>query len=143
FSSMFGSSPDRVTTRFPSPSKERSDINLNRMPVASNSSSKSDREGVLEAGINNRKQPSQQSFHSSKSNHSHNSRSLQSQQTQQAVITATAPIPTRNTYQLPEMNYRCIHVRATSRNPVSIRNQLSITKMLLLISTVFVLLNLP
>ncbi|CAG5109385.1 Protein of unknown function [Cotesia congregata] len=50
----------------------------------------------------------------------------------------------RSTYQLPEFTpAKCIHIRSSSKNLATTRNQQSITKMLLLISTVFVLLNLP
>ncbi|XP_069680488.1 thyrotropin-releasing hormone receptor-like [Periplaneta americana] len=73
---------------------------------------------------NNRRPPSQQSFHSSKSN---NSRPIQARNNQTESVTPS----------------RCIHVRSSSRNLVSTRTQQSITKMLLLISTVFILLNLP
>ncbi|XP_053977985.1 thyrotropin-releasing hormone receptor-like [Hylaeus volcanicus] len=114
-------------------SRERSDINLNRIPSASSSNN-----GV--GGINmgpivgGRRPPSQQSFHSSKNNHSHHSR----QQTNSAL-----PSTPRIACQQPEVAARCIHIRSSSRNLVSTRSQQSITKMLLLISTVFILLNLP
>lgn len=107
------------------PSRERSDMNLNQIPSASSSNNG----GVglsLGPGVGGRRQPSQQSFHSSKSNHSHHSRHQP-----QATSANTNP--------------RCTYGdgSASSRNPASPRNQQSITKMLLLISTVFILLNLP
>ncbi|XP_048510959.1 thyrotropin-releasing hormone receptor isoform X2 [Athalia rosae] len=107
------------------PSRERSDINLNQIPSASSSNNG----GVgltLGPGVGGRRQPSQQSFQSSKSNHSHHSRH------QPQAMSATT-------------NPRCTYGdgSSSSRNPASPRNQQSITKMLLLISTVFILLNLP
>ncbi|KAK1118883.1 hypothetical protein K0M31_014653 [Melipona bicolor] len=84
--------------------------------------------------VGGRRLPSQQSFHSSKNNHSHHSRHQ---------TTSAPPSTPRNACQLPEIGTRCIHIRSSSRNLVSTRNQQSITKMLLLISTVFILLNLP
>ncbi|XP_071452873.1 trissin receptor [Hetaerina americana] len=69
---------------------------------------------------NSRRRPSQHSCHSTKSNSRHMRNN-----------TAT------------EVSLRCNHVRSSTRNLVSTRTQQSITKMLLLISTVFVLLNLP
>ncbi|KAL2745194.1 thyrotropin-releasing hormone receptor-like [Vespula maculifrons] len=86
--------------------------------------------------IGGRRPPSQQSFHSSKTNHSQNSR-------HQPTSIAVPPSTPRNACQLPEIAARCIHVRSSSRNLVSTRNQQSITKMLLLISTVFIILNSP
>ncbi|KAH0948217.1 hypothetical protein HN011_003481 [Eciton burchellii] len=53
------------------------------------------------------------------------------------------PSTSRNVCQMTEIEGPCIHVRTSSRNLGSTRNQQSITKMLLLISTVFILLNLP
>ncbi|XP_018901010.1 uncharacterized protein CNMaR isoform X2 [Bemisia tabaci] len=57
-----------------------------------------------------------------------------------AATGSTAPPPGRIKALGPA---RCIHVRSSNTNLVSTRTQQSITKMLLLISTVFVLLNLP
>ncbi|XP_076625117.1 uncharacterized protein LOC143343773 [Colletes latitarsis] len=121
------------TTSTDCPSRERSDINLNQIPSASSSNNGA---GGINLGpiAGGRRPPSQQSFHSSKNNHSHHSR----QQTNSAP-----PSTPRNVCQLPEIASRCIHIRSSSRNLVSTRNQQSITKMLLLISTVFILLNLP
>ncbi|XP_015594959.1 thyrotropin-releasing hormone receptor [Cephus cinctus] len=116
-------------------SRERSDLNLNQIPSAS-SSNNGPAGLTLDPGVGGRRQPSQQSFHSSKSNHSHHSR-------HQPPPTTAATSTPRTTYQIPEVAARCIHVRSSSRNLVSTRNQQSITKMLLLISTVFILLNLP
>ncbi|XP_029156272.1 uncharacterized protein LOC114929073 [Nylanderia fulva] len=79
-----------------------------------------------------RRPPSQQlSFHSSK-NHSRQSASV-------------PPSTPRNAcQQMTEIEAPCIHVMSSSRNLGSTRfNQESITKMLVLISTVFILLNLP
>ncbi|KAG7197920.1 hypothetical protein KM043_016157 [Ampulex compressa] len=84
--------------------------------------------------VGGRRPTSQQSFHSLKNNHSHHSRHQP---------TSAPPSTPRNVCQLPEIAARCIHVRSSSRNLVSTRSQQSITKMLLLISTVFILLNLP
>ncbi|KAI4499999.1 hypothetical protein M0802_004869 [Mischocyttarus mexicanus] len=86
--------------------------------------------------IGGRRPPSQQSFHSSKTNHSQNSR-------HQPTSIALQPSTPRNACKLPEIEARCIHVRSSSRNLASTRNQQSITKMLLLISTVFIILNSP
>nr|XP_034195962.1 thyrotropin-releasing hormone receptor-like [Osmia lignaria]XP_034195964.1 thyrotropin-releasing hormone receptor-like [Osmia lignaria]XP_034195965.1 thyrotropin-releasing hormone receptor-like [Osmia lignaria]XP_034195966.1 thyrotropin-releasing hormone receptor-like [Osmia lignaria] len=119
-----------------SPSRERSDINLNQIPSGSSSNHGGGGGGGINLGpmVGGRRPPSQQSFHSSKNNHSHHSRHQ----------TTSAPSSTpRNACQLPEIAARCIHIRSSSRNLVSTRNQQSITKMLLLISTVFILLNLP
>ncbi|XP_046395353.1 uncharacterized protein LOC124162760 [Ischnura elegans] len=69
---------------------------------------------------NSRRRPSQHSCHSTKSNSRH----------------------MRNN-AANEVSLRCNHIRSSTRNLVSTRTQQSITKMLLLISTVFVLLNLP
>ncbi|XP_076249791.1 uncharacterized protein LOC143189050 [Calliopsis andreniformis] len=115
------------------PSRERSDINLNQIPSASSSNNGG---GGINLGpmVGGRRPPSQQSFHSSKNNHSHHSRHQ---------TTSAPPSTPRNASQLPEIAARCIHIRSSSRNLVSTRNQQSITKMLLLISTVFILLNLP
>ncbi|KDR16422.1 hypothetical protein L798_09328, partial [Zootermopsis nevadensis] len=73
---------------------------------------------------NNRRPPSQQSFHSSKSN---NSRQMQPKNNHPESVTPS----------------NGIHVRTSNRNLVSTRAQQNITKMLLLISTVFIMLNLP
>ncbi|XP_020282382.1 thyrotropin-releasing hormone receptor-like [Pseudomyrmex gracilis] len=116
------------------PGGHKSDINLNQIP--SGHSSNNGRGDINLGSLANgsRRQPSQQSssFHSSK-NHS---RSHQP---------ASAPPSTpRNAYQMTEIEAPCIHVRSSSRNLGSTRfNQESITKMLVLISTVFILLNLP
>ncbi|XP_033349345.1 thyrotropin-releasing hormone receptor-like [Bombus vosnesenskii] len=121
------------TTSTDYPSREQSDINLNQIPSAGSSNNGA---GGINLGpvVGGRRPPSQQSFHSSKNNHSHHSRHQ----------TTSAPSSTpRNACQLPEIATRCIHIRSSSRNLVSTRNQQSITKMLLLISTVFILLNLP
>ncbi|XP_043584033.1 thyrotropin-releasing hormone receptor-like [Bombus pyrosoma] len=121
------------TTSTDCPSREQSDINLNQIPSAGSSNNGA---GGINLGpvVGGRRPPSQQSFHSSKNNHSHHSRHQ----------TTSAPSSTpRNACQLPEIATRCIHIRSSSRNLVSTRNQQSITKMLLLISTVFILLNLP
>ncbi|XP_076387619.1 uncharacterized protein LOC105662486 isoform X2 [Megachile rotundata] len=116
-----------------SPNRERSDINLNQIP--SGSSSNHGAGGInLGSMVGTRRPPSQQSFHSSKNNHSHLSR----QQT-----TSAPPSTPRIACQQPEIAARCIHIRSSSRNLVSTRNQQSITQMLLLISTVFILLNSP
>ncbi|XP_050575475.1 thyrotropin-releasing hormone receptor-like [Bombus affinis] len=115
------------------PSREQSDINLNQIPSAGSSNNSA---GGINLGpvVGGRRPPSQQSFHSSKNNHSHHSRHQ---------TTSAPPSTPRNACQLPEIATRCIHIRSSSRNLVSTRNQQSITKMLLLISTVFILLNLP
>ncbi|XP_043267614.1 thyrotropin-releasing hormone receptor-like [Venturia canescens] len=128
FSRRFRHSPEESNH---CPSRDRSDSNLNRMPSGSSSNN-----GVVNIPmgiIGARKQLSQQSFQSSKNNHSRNQPS------------PGTPIPStpRNAQQVPEISMRCIHIRSSSRNLVSTRNQQSITKMLLLISTVFILLNLP
>ncbi|XP_026674747.1 thyrotropin-releasing hormone receptor-like isoform X2 [Ceratina calcarata] len=115
------------------PSVERSDINLNQIPSGS---SNNNGDGGIKMGsaVGGRRPPSQQSFHSSKNVHSHHSRQQ----------TTSAPLSTpRTASQLPETANRCIHIRSSSRNIASTRNQQSITKMLLLISTVFIILNLP
>jgi hypothetical protein len=57
---------------------------------------------ALSSGIGGRRQPSQQSFQSSKNNHSHLSRTQTPQQVQQA------PTTPRNAYQIPETTSRCI-----------------------------------
>ncbi|KAG6796662.1 thyrotropin-releasing hormone receptor [Apis mellifera caucasica] len=115
------------------PSRERSDINLNQIPSGSSSNNGA---GGMNLGpiVGGRRPPSQQSFHSSKNNHSHHSRHQ---------TTSAPPSTPRNACQLPEIGNRCIHIRSSSKNLVSTRNQQNITKMLLLISTVFILLNLP
>ncbi|XP_015515523.2 thyrotropin-releasing hormone receptor isoform X1 [Neodiprion pinetum] len=126
FSRRFKQGPG-VSTHFPN--RERSDINLNQIPNAS--SSNNGAVGMtLVPEIGWRRNPSQQSFHSSKSNHSHHSRHLPQ--------TTSAAIYPRCTY-----GGNTKDGSASSRNPASPRNQQSITKMLLLISTVFILLNLP
>ncbi|XP_068987599.1 thyrotropin-releasing hormone receptor-like [Bombus flavifrons] len=121
------------TTSTDYPSREQSDINLNQIPSAGSSNNGA---GGINLGpvVGGRRPPSQQSFHSSKNNHSHHSRHQ---------TTSAPPSTPRNACQLPEIATRCIHIRSSSRNLVSTRNQQSITKMLLLISTVFILLNLP
>ncbi|XP_071868017.1 uncharacterized protein [Bombus fervidus] len=121
------------TTSTDCPSREQSDINLNQIPSAGSSNNGA---GGINLGpvVGGRRPPSQQSFHSSKNNHSHHSRHQ---------TTSAPPSTPRNACQLPEIATRCIHIRSSSRNLVSTRNQQSITKMLLLISTVFILLNLP
>ncbi|KAK7792154.1 hypothetical protein R5R35_004180 [Gryllus longicercus] len=114
------------------PGHDRSDINLNQIPTTGRTSLlRSAKESSNTSSSNNhrpQRQGSQQSFHSSKSNHSRQ-------------------LPSRNSHpqQPPEPTtpIRCIHVRSSSKNLVSTRTQQSITKMLLLISTVFILLNLP
>ncbi|XP_076293783.1 uncharacterized protein LOC143215511 [Lasioglossum baleicum] len=129
FSKRFNETPSACTD---CPSRERSDINLNQIPSASSSNNGA-------GGINlgpmpgSRRLPSQQSFNSSK-NHSHHSR----QQTNSAP-----PSTPRNACQLPEIAGRCIHAKSSSRNLVSTKTQQGNTKTLLLISTVFILLNLP
>ncbi|XP_054260119.1 uncharacterized protein LOC128984776 [Macrosteles quadrilineatus] len=55
----------------------------------------------------------------------------------------TGPPPTPTTTFVHSAANKCIHIRSSSRNLASTRTQQSITKMLLLISSVFVLLNLP
>ncbi|XP_066590892.1 trissin receptor-like [Prorops nasuta] len=132
FSRRFKQSPGVSTN---CPSRDRSDINLNQIPSASSSNNGA---GVITLGpvVGGRRAPSQQSIHSSKTNHSHHSR-------HPATSTAAPPSTPRNACQIPEIGARCIHVRSSSRNLISTRNQQSITKMLLLISTVFILLNLP
>ncbi|XP_012542495.1 thyrotropin-releasing hormone receptor [Monomorium pharaonis] len=115
--------------------REKSDINLNQIPSA-NSSNNGDGGNmnlVSLVGTNGtRRPPSQQSsFHSSKNHSRHQP--------------ASAPPSTpRNVCQMTEIEAPCIHVRSSCRNLGSTRfNQESITKMLVLISTVFILLNLP
>ncbi|CAD6206130.1 GSCOCG00012684001-RA-CDS, partial [Cotesia congregata] len=107
--------------------------------------------------LGTRRAPSQQSFHSSKNNQSHHSSGASINVGGQPVqlptlpnlpVTQTPPVAStsmmRSTYQLPEFTpAKCIHIRSSSKNLATTRNQQSITKMLLLISTVFVLLNLP
>ncbi|XP_017789193.1 PREDICTED: thyrotropin-releasing hormone receptor-like [Habropoda laboriosa] len=107
------------------PSRERSDINLNQIPSASSSNNGA---GGMNLGpmVGGRRPPSQQSFHHSRHQ-----------------TTSAPPSTPRNACQLPEIGTRCIHIRSSSKNLVSTRNQQNITKMLLLISTVFILLNLP
>ncbi|XP_008548250.1 pyrokinin-1 receptor [Microplitis demolitor] len=143
------------------PSRERSDVNLNQVPSGSSSNN-----GIV---LGTRKVPSQQSFNSTKNNNSHHSSGIGSatgagvpngsgtsvggqpaiqQTTALSVVTQPPAVAStsmmRSTYQIPEFTAaRCIHIRASSRNLATTRNQQSITKMLLLISTVFVLLNLP
>ncbi|XP_068082966.1 thyrotropin-releasing hormone receptor-like [Anabrus simplex] len=95
-------------------SQERSDFNLEQLHTSSSNNN------------NSRRQPSQQSFHSSKSNNS-----------RQQPSRATNPAVERT------VSIHCIHVRSPGKNLMSTRTQQSITKMLLLISTVFILLNLP
>lgn len=133
---------------------DRSDMNLNQIHSSSST---------------NRRPNSQQSFHSSNtSRHQHSSASQGPQpapaQTTGTRLTTNNMSTTRHqpsvvsqqqqptpTIRLSNNNLnadqlapsRCIHVRSSSRNLVSTRTQQSITKMLLLISTVFVLLNLP
>ncbi|XP_047346276.1 thyrotropin-releasing hormone receptor-like [Vespa velutina] len=132
FTRRFKQAPSVSTT---CQSRERSEINLNQIPSASSSHNGA---GGINMGaiIGERRPPSQQSFHSSKTNHSQNSR-------HQPTSIAVPPSTPRNACQLPEIAARCIHVRSSSRNLVSTRNQQSITKMLLLISTVFIILNSP
>ncbi|XP_039294923.1 uncharacterized protein LOC111059972 [Nilaparvata lugens] len=82
----------------------------------------------------------QSSFHSSQNRPSSSSSHVQLQQMQ--PIAVTARLSTKSNDNLPHIT-RCIHIRSSKTNLVSIKTQQSITKMLLLISTVFVLLNLP
>ncbi|XP_031839009.2 uncharacterized protein LOC116429807 [Nomia melanderi] len=130
FSQKFKQTPSTSTDY---PSRERSDINLNQIPSASTSNNGG-------GGVNlgpmpgGRRIPSQQSFNSSKNNHSHHSRHQ---------TNSVPPSTPRNVCQLPEIAARCIHTKSSSRNLVSRRNQQGNTKTLLLISTVFILLNLP
>ncbi|XP_051172426.1 thyrotropin-releasing hormone receptor-like isoform X1 [Leptopilina boulardi] len=129
FSRKFKRDPAASCNKYPT-----SEINLNNIQTAS--SSHDEANGIpLNTGISGRRQPSQQSFHSSKSSHSQHSR-------HQPSIVAIPSTP-RSPYQVSEVLARCINGNSSSRNPVSTRNQQSITKMLLLISTVFILLNLP
>ncbi|XP_011873888.1 PREDICTED: thyrotropin-releasing hormone receptor-like isoform X2 [Vollenhovia emeryi] len=117
------------------PNREKSDINLNQIPSAnsSNNGGGGNMNLVSLVGTNGtRRPPSQQSsFHSSKNHSRHQP--------------ASAPPSTpRNVCQMTEIEAPCIHVRSSCRNLGSTRfNQESITKMLVLISTVFILLNLP
>ncbi|XP_011647777.1 pyrokinin-1 receptor-like [Pogonomyrmex barbatus] len=114
--------------------REKSDINLNQIPSAnsSNNGGGGNMNLVSLVGTNGtRRPPSQQSsFHSSKNHSRHQP--------------ASAPPSTpRNVCQMTEIEAPCIHVRSSCRNLGSRFNQESITKMLVLISTVFILLNLP
>ncbi|XP_075234988.1 uncharacterized protein LOC142332427 [Lycorma delicatula] len=80
---------------------------------------------------------SQQSFHSSNSRQGHSSAS------QIGLPQAATTRLTNAILDTPPQTSRCIHIRSSSTNLVSIKMQQSITKMLLLISTVFIILNLP
>ncbi|XP_039295093.1 uncharacterized protein LOC111058990 [Nilaparvata lugens] len=83
--------------------------------------------------------PSQQSFHSS--NRAATSSSSHVQMQAQTVVTTR--LTNATTQETPPQATRCIHIRSSRTNLVSTKTQQSITKMLLLISTVFVMLNLP
>ncbi|XP_011707078.1 PREDICTED: thyrotropin-releasing hormone receptor-like [Wasmannia auropunctata] len=133
FGRRFNQDPGYTTN---CPNREKSDINLNQIPSAnsSNNGGAGNMNLVSLVGTNGtRRPPSQQSssFHSSKNHSRHQP--------------ASAPPSTpRNACQMTEIEAPCIHVRSSCRNLGSTRfNQESITKMLVLISTVFILLNLP
>ncbi|XP_070162716.1 thyrotropin-releasing hormone receptor isoform X2 [Polyergus mexicanus] len=116
--------------------REKADINLNQIPSGNSSNNGAGYINMVSlVGTNGtRRPPSQQlSFHSSNSkNHSRH---------QSASVPPSTP---RNAYQMTEIEAPCIQVMSSSRNLGSTRfNQESITKMLVLISTVFILLNLP
>jgi hypothetical protein len=75
-----------------------------------------------QSGISNRRQGSQQSHISQKSNLSRSSKKANNNQLERCP---------------------CIHVKMSARNVASTRSQQNITKMLLLISSVFIALNFP
>ncbi|XP_034948966.1 thyrotropin-releasing hormone receptor-like [Chelonus insularis] len=145
FSRRFKQAPTMTTViSNQCPSRERSEINLNQIPSGSSGNS-----GII---LGTRRVPSQQSSHSSKHNHSHHSSTgmaVAVQTTATAIGTTAPPVMSSSAqgrngvFSPPEVVTRCIHIRSSSRNLATTRNQQSITKMLLLISTVFVLLNLP
>ncbi|XP_058804443.1 alpha-2C adrenergic receptor-like isoform X2 [Phymastichus coffea] len=137
FSQRFGETPNLGFSETRCPSRERSGINLNPVPSASSSNSKN--------GIAGRRQPSQQSFQSSNNSSSNNSRSGGSRPTP-AITTPSTIIPLSiptSAYKMTDNSSRSSDMRSSSRFASSLHNQHSITKLLLLISTVFVLLNLP
>ncbi|XP_063979270.1 uncharacterized protein LOC135163615 [Diachasmimorpha longicaudata] len=128
-------------------SNDRPDINLNQI-----SSKSSSHNGIALGTMMANRAGSQQSFHSSKNSNSHRSSSASGGPVPTAG-TATANIttpaqpssttPCHLNYQVPEIGAKCISIGSSSRSVMSTKNQHNITKMLLLISTAFILLNLP
>ncbi|KAK0162576.1 hypothetical protein PV327_006343 [Microctonus hyperodae] len=138
FGRRFEPTPSTITTTSNQcPSRNRSDINLNQIPNSSNSNN-----GIV---LESRQMPSIHSSRSSKSSRSHRSSTeIAGTRTVMASLpVGQSSIQQHNVYQIPKFAARCIHIRASLRDLVSVRNQHSITKMLLLISTTFIILNLP
>ncbi|KAL7294778.1 hypothetical protein TKK_0011713 [Trichogramma kaykai] len=115
------------------------------VPVSRSKSSSSNNKvnGIaMGSTVEGRKNPSQQSFNSSSQNEeSHHSRTTTSQPVQQTLFTVETPLTPKNVL-MPEITTR-MHVRTTNRSQAATRTQQNTTKLLLIISSVFVSLNLP